>query len=366
LIHLSIILVALVSSMHIKYSTSGAFSKTCTDVKLDKNLLKANCADKAGKKIATELNLDGCFSNQDGKLSHSGSGYALTCTGCNFDKNNLKCNCKKKDGKLEKAEFNIDNNVSNIDGKLTCDKPAAAGKGVKFFSELEAEGAFIKTSKDCKLDGSKLNCQSQNKKGAWVASSIDLDTCFSNQDGKLSATPSAYAKSCSGCKLDGSKLNCECKTKDGKASKTTFDIDTSITNNDGKLECDKVAKKSAIRFFSEVSSTGAYSKSTKDCKLEGNTLKCSAQNKKQAWVASSFDLNKCFSNQDGKLQNSNTDYSKSCTGCALAGASLNCACKDKKGASAKASVDLDKYLTNDDGVLVCDILKGKKLLMEIN
>ena len=106
-----------------------------------------------------------------------------------------------------------------------------------------SKGAFSKTCKNISLQGSVLTatCDSwkDKTKKAEIATKVDLKDCLGNIDGKLTWKKVEFSKTSKNCKLDGVKLACESQTTKGDYKPTYYDLDSTISNIDGHLQCDK-------------------------------------------------------------------------------------------------------------------------------
>lgn len=81
-------------------------------------------------------------------------------------------------------------------------------------------------------------------------------------------------------------MTARCKTINKDYKQTTINLDDCLGNNNGFLQA----------------GWSGYSKSCKNCKIEGMMLTCSCQNAKQTdYYRSSINLNEFISNQDGKM-----------------------------------------------------------------
>lgn len=74
-------------------------------------------------------------------------------------------------------------------------------------------------------------------------------------------------------------------------------------------------------------------------------------------ITRNYDLNKCLSNENGKLVYSNGKnggFSKKCGRCRFEGSNLICVCRDSKGKQVEnASIDLNLYMGSINGVAQC-------------
>lgn len=235
---------------------AGGFTKTCRKYKLTGGILSAECKDKKGKYIAGQINLGGCISNKNGKLTFGGKGFEKSVKGCTFKGTNLKCQTKNKKGKFVPSTLNIDKFVSNPNGLLQCGKvkgrkAGAAkkkkggkkkkngkGKGKKKKKGGKAKlGQFAKSCTDLKFNEKKLtltgNCKAP--KGKKAKANLNLANCIANNNGKL--VHGKGFKNTKQCKLAKSVLTCQAKDKKGKFKKASIDLNKFIGNMNGKLKC---------------------------------------------------------------------------------------------------------------------------------
>ena len=74
-------------------------------------------------------------------------------------------------------------------------------------------------------------------------------------------------------------------------------------------------------------------------------------------ITKNYNLNKCFSNENGKLVYSNGKdggFSKKCGSCRFEGTNLICSCRDNNGKRVEnASIDLNLYMGSINGVAQC-------------
>ncbi|KAB5589433.1 hypothetical protein CTheo_7127 [Ceratobasidium theobromae] len=79
----------------------------------------------------------------------------------------------------------------------------------------------------------QANCRKKN--GVFVTTSLDLNRCLVNTNGKLGCKSNGkYAQSCSNCQIIGYTLHCNCNPG-GQA--TQLDLNQCVGNNDGQLSC---------------------------------------------------------------------------------------------------------------------------------
>lgn len=273
------------------------------------------------------------------------------------------------------------------------------------FEVNEVTGGFSKTCRNTKLAGSLLTSECKDRKGKWVSSSVSLDACVANRNGKLTSNGNNFSKSSKGCSLKKNVLSCQSKNMKGKYLKTAMNLDTLVTNNNGILTCGKVAGKRVVaakggkktaakkskpaskkigrrpsgkrvarkpaskkRGKKTVAKRNAKGKPaaraaagqrdfSKTCNkirfnAKTNTLTASCKNRKGKRVNASLSLSKCVANNNGKLQRG-AAFNKSSRSCSYKGGNLSCQSKTKKGKYNKTSLNLNTIVGNDNGVLKC-------------
>ncbi len=100
-------------------ATGGAYSKTCTNIKMYENNLIAICKNSQQDDVHTWIDLTKCIQNENGKFA-LGGGYQDSCTDLKLDGNLLTGNCKNAIGTVQAAKVNLDEVLGNFCGILKC------------------------------------------------------------------------------------------------------------------------------------------------------------------------------------------------------------------------------------------------------
>lgn len=95
----------------------------CKDEKLEGSLLKATCINSMGEYKETEISLDECIANFNGKMLWTDNPigfYSESCSDCTLTLTILKCKCKKIDDSLNETQVDITEGIFNNNGTLKC------------------------------------------------------------------------------------------------------------------------------------------------------------------------------------------------------------------------------------------------------
>jgi hypothetical protein len=96
--------------------------------------------------------------------------------------------------------------------------------------------AFQLTSKAIALDGITLTATCRGQNGMSAKSTLDLNTCIANIDGKLVKTVDGnFAASCSDIWLNGTILRCMAQRTNGDRVTAQINLANFIANKDGRL-----------------------------------------------------------------------------------------------------------------------------------
>jgi hypothetical protein len=106
---------------------ASSYQKTCKDVKVEGNMLKASCEKMDKKWMNTSITING-LANLDGVLTYEAKcpmdstppgSFSKTCKDMSIEKDGvtLKGECQKKDQKWMAASIAI-SNIANINGQL--------------------------------------------------------------------------------------------------------------------------------------------------------------------------------------------------------------------------------------------------------
>jgi hypothetical protein len=109
------------------------------------------------------------------------SSYQKTCKDVNVEGNTLKASCQKMDQSWMDTSITI-NGLANLDGVLTYE--------TKCPEDSTPPGSFAQTCKDMSVeeDGVTLKGECQKKDQSWIAASIAISN-IANIDGQLKYEP---------------------------------------------------------------------------------------------------------------------------------------------------------------------------------
>ncbi|HEY2515747.1 MAG TPA: CVNH domain-containing protein [Polyangiaceae bacterium] len=115
---------------------------------------------------------------------------------------------------------------------------AASGSGGGGGGGGTGGGGFSASCTGIALNGSVLTATCNDTSGRGVASTMNLDSCVTNNDGVAQfEVNGGYSASCSGCALSGSVLGCRCDDVSGQAQATSIDLNQGVSNCNGQLTC---------------------------------------------------------------------------------------------------------------------------------
>ena len=122
----------------------------------------------------------------------------------------------------------------NNGSSLTLDFTSAGSQSVS----SDSSGNYSASCSNTSLSGSTLSSSCYNVSGQAEATSLDLDTCITNNDGIAAfQTNGGYAGSCNGCTLSGSTMSCQCYDFYGVPRPTSINVNNHVSNCNGKLTC---------------------------------------------------------------------------------------------------------------------------------
>lgn len=149
---------------------------------------------------------------------------------------------------------------------------------------------FTLSARNIRLEGSILRAGLGNNRGSHPDSTIDLDERITNEDGHLKyhrPVATGFIHSSRNVFMDGSILRAECFKPDGNAVPSQLDLDHVLGNIWGEF---KWGHKN-------------FSKSAKDIRLEGSTLRARLGTGHQKnYIEKAVDLNEGIGNDNGKLE----------------------------------------------------------------
>jgi hypothetical protein len=102
----------------------------------------------------------------------------------------------------------------------------------------DGTGNFAASCSGIALQGNVLSASCYDIAGQSAATTLDLDTCITNDNGALAwQANGGYAGSCSGCGLGGTIMTCNCGEFTGDVGSTSIDINDHVSNCNGVLTC---------------------------------------------------------------------------------------------------------------------------------
>ncbi|KAK1488671.1 hypothetical protein CABS01_02301 [Colletotrichum abscissum] len=107
--------------------------------------------------------------------------------------------------------------------------------------QLVAAGGFASTCSDMTYSGTTFTAQCKNNfvDPYFEKAPIDLSKCLANVGGKVVCRPKSPSFKFCDCGLGSDKkiLNCRCTDSTGTKQPSSLNLDTCLTNNDGNLSC---------------------------------------------------------------------------------------------------------------------------------
>ena len=102
----------------------------------------------------------------------------------------------------------------------------------------DSSGNFAGSCNGLSLHGSVLDASCYAISGQLEATSLDLNTCITNNDGiPAFQTNGGYAGSCSDCALNGTVLSCQCYDFFGQSRPANINVNNHVSNCNGVLTC---------------------------------------------------------------------------------------------------------------------------------
>jgi len=205
-----------------------AFSQSSIDIVLDGSILKAKCQDLEGSFQSSDINLNSCIANHEGKLDWAlGGNFAASSRDLQLHGGpTLQAICKQTGGGEVRATINLDECIGNIDGHL--------------IFKRERPGGFSATSKDVHLRGAELQAKCQTEGGSYKDSTLDLNKYIGNIEGCLEWNFAGFADSSKDISLSGSSyLLAKCQTSQGNYYTSAINLDELVINADGQLQVQK-------------------------------------------------------------------------------------------------------------------------------
>jgi hypothetical protein len=102
----------------------------------------------------------------------------------------------------------------------------------------DSTGNFAASCSGISLSGSVLSASCYAISGQLQPTSLDLNTCITNDDGIAAFQANGgYGGSCHGCSLHGTVMTCQCSDYFGQSRATSIDVNDRVSNCNGKLTC---------------------------------------------------------------------------------------------------------------------------------
>ncbi|MEQ9618589.1 MAG: CVNH domain-containing protein [Deltaproteobacteria bacterium] len=237
---------------------SGSYQETCRGIQVVGSNLIAQCKNIAGDWKNSTLvyaTCEGDIRNDNGQLKckqkikpakalPAGS-YKRTCQNMRIDGDYLRAKCEKKNGVWNNTKIKYkkcSGDIWNDNGELTCKDSG---------SKNTPSGSYKKSCRDYYVDGNRLYAKCEKKNGRWNDSSINYKNCNKdiwNDNGVLTCgnkentnlPKGSYKKTCKDLYVDGNILEARCLNKNDKYSHTSINYkkcNKGIWNDSGKLRC---------------------------------------------------------------------------------------------------------------------------------
>ena len=354
---------------------NGSYTGSCEQVFVDGENLRANCRNRGGGLVATILpNFGQCamdIFNDDGSLG-CGRGvpvppgsYSRSCAQVFVDGNDLRAVCRTIRGNTVANRLpdfrQCTGEIQNVDGTLRCDRGAIPS------------GDYQRSCEQTVVNGTELRSSCRNQRGDLVRTVLTgFGQCVGdifNQDGQLRCSkggppPSgSYQRSCSMIWRDSETLNAVCPDADGFPKATSLanlsGCRSEVTNSNGHLSC--------------ITGTGAlppgdYADSCRDIASSGDRLIAICR------TLEFFDRNTTLDNFsacrtvveniDGFLACARGNgpvpggsYHGTCHDVVITNTVMKASCRRGDGSYAESSIDTagcpPSGISNDQGVLKC-------------
>ncbi|TIC95575.1 hypothetical protein CH35J_007898 [Colletotrichum higginsianum] len=104
---------------------------------------------------------------------------------------------------------------------------------------LAYAGDFSKSCSSISFRSTSISASCDDKFGDSAGTNIDLTRCLANVGGRLVCRPSNPSFKFCDCGLAGDRsvLNCRCTDSTGTKKPTSIDLDSCLTNDGGDLAC---------------------------------------------------------------------------------------------------------------------------------
>lgn len=215
--------------------------------------------------------MNGPVNSLQGNNGPSGS-YLRSCQNVHVSGDDLKASCQGRDGAWHDAKLDdyrkCNGDIINDDSKLRCVAGAPVGGvygGTPSYAGVNGPpGDYVQTCQDIHVGGDDLHARCQTRAGEWHDTKLDdYNKCrgnIVNDDGKLrcvaggynpagygpsgsTTAGNSYLQSCKDIRSHGDDLDAKCQTRSGDWRKTSLDdykkCKSDIINDDGRLRCQK-------------------------------------------------------------------------------------------------------------------------------
>ncbi|KIO27612.1 hypothetical protein M407DRAFT_7201 [Tulasnella calospora MUT 4182] len=199
--------------------------------------------------------------------------FSLSSTNVRLDGTTIRAKCKTKDGKLVDSALDLNLHIGNKEGNFSL-----------------SIGLFGASASDIRLDGSTLHAVLATSKQVKAPKFIDLNACLENINGALTFVKpkQRITQSCSAIIFQGSTLKGLCLGSDGKLHPSTIELNGCYSNDDGRFVPGGSAFTTARR-MDLVSSGGKV------------ILRGQLRSRDDGWRNAEVDLSVGVVNTDGKL-----------------------------------------------------------------
>jgi len=184
--------------------------------------------------------------------------YQKSCKNIEVNHDTLKARCKDMNGHWVNTSldnFNQCNGINNVNGQLQCgswngdrdrDRDRDGDRG------HAPPGSYRQTCRDVRVEGDRLLAKCESSDGRWLDTSLDdYQRCVGdivNDEGRLecgrqggrSVPQGSYSRTCRQIYVRGDTLRAQCETRDGRwiwTQLNDWDSCRSIVNDDGHLLC---------------------------------------------------------------------------------------------------------------------------------
>jgi len=174
----------------------GNYKETCKDLLKIGHMLEAKCRKEDGTWQSTVLfygRCNGPIHNNNGQLTCNQNGgggnylppgnYKDSCRNMRVEEDILQAQCQRRDGSWRFTSIDYDecySDITNQNGRLTC--------GQRHHHHMLPSGSYKQTCRDLSVHGDILDAQCQKRNGEWRWTSIDFGNCYGeivNRNGRL-------------------------------------------------------------------------------------------------------------------------------------------------------------------------------------